>query len=109
MAQFSPVISSFLLLLQAAHPLAVAEDFTRPEADVLHYDIALNLTDSTESIRARATIRYAVAGGGGRVGRGCEGAVGVNYTVGPGARIPAASASRGGSGGARGWQRRRTG
>jgi len=109
MAQFSPVISSFLLLLQAAHPLAVAEDFTRPEADVLHYDIALNLTDSTESIRARATIRYAVAGGDGPLELDFDSALVVDSIVGPGGRIPAASASRGGSGGARGWQRRRTG
>jgi aminopeptidase N len=102
------VIAAFLLL-QAASPLAVAEDVTRPDADILHYDLALALEDSARAIRAQATVRYVVTGGDGPLELDFDSAMVVDSITGPAGRIPAAAAGRGGSSGARGWQRRRAG
>lgn len=103
------MISTALLLLQAASPLAVAEDHTRPESDVLHYEIALALGDSARGIRARATIRYVVTGGDGPLELDFDSVLVVDSITGPGGRIPAAARGRRGSSTDGGWQRRRAG
>jgi len=101
------VITTALLLLQAANPLAVAEDHTRPAADVLHYEIALTLGDSGQDLRARATVRYVVTAGHGPLELDFDSALVVDSVTGPAGRIPAAAAVRSGTGPEGGWQRRR--
>ncbi|MBI2537995.1 MAG: M1 family metallopeptidase [Gemmatimonadetes bacterium] len=101
------MIASALLLLQAASPLAVAEDFTRPDADVLHYEIALTLSDSAQDIRARTTVRYLVTGGQGPLELDFDSVLVVDSVTGPAGRIPAAATHHRGSSADPGWQRRR--
>ncbi|MBI2401619.1 MAG: M1 family metallopeptidase [Gemmatimonadetes bacterium] len=101
------MIASALLLLQAASPLAVAEDFTRPDADVLHYEIALTLSDSAQDIRARTTVRYLVTGGDGPLELDFDSVLVVDSVTGPAGRIPAAATHHRGSSADPGWQRRR--
>lgn len=101
------MIPTALVLLQAASPLAVAEDFTRPDADILHYDIALVLGDSAPGIRAQATVRYVVTGGGGPLELDFDSVLVVDSIIGPAGRIPAAAMGRRGSSANGGWQLRR--
>ncbi|MBI2614356.1 MAG: hypothetical protein HYW52_01485 [Gemmatimonadetes bacterium] len=101
------MIASALLLLQAASPLAVAEDFTRPDADVLHYEIALTLSDSAQDIRARTTVRYLVTGGDGPLELDFDSVLVVDSVTGPAGRIPAAATHHRGLSADPGWQRRR--
>lgn len=96
-----------MLVLQAANPLAVAEGHTRPETDVLHYEIALTLGDSAQGVRALATVRYLVTGGDGPLELDFDSVMVVDSVAGPAGRVPAATASRRSSGAAVGWQRRR--
>lgn len=102
------MIPALVLLVQAANPLAVAEDFTRPDADVLHYEIALALGDSApQGIRARATVRYLVTGGHGPLELDFDSALVVDSILGPSGRIAVAAASGRGSSTDSGWLRRR--
>src|SRR3970282_1794998 len=92
-----------LLLQQAAGPLAVAEDVTRPEADVLHYEIALTLGDSAPDTRAKALVRYVITGGEGPLELDFDSVLVVDSITGPAGRIPAAATGRiGPSAGGRG-------
>ena len=101
------IVSVMLLLQQAAGPLAVAEDVTRPEADVLHYEIALTLGDSAQDIRAKAMVRYVITGGDGPLELDFDSVLVVDSITGPAGRIPAAATGRIGPSADGGWQRRR--
>ncbi len=103
------MIPTALLLLQAASPLAVAEDHTRPDEDIIQYQITLALGDQADAIVARASVRYVVLGGQGPLALDFDSALAVDSVVGAGGRIPAAETGRRRPSGEPGWQMRRVG
>lgn len=54
-----------LLLLQVASALAVMDDRVRPDQDILHYHLAVDIPATGREIRSSATVRYLVRGGRG--------------------------------------------
>ena len=104
------IVPTLLLLFQGQNPLAVAEDRTRPEEDVLHYDISLSLRDSARaSVVAHTTVRYLVQGEQGPLALDFDSALTVDSVIGLKGRIPAARPARRRAAPDGGWQMRRVG
>ena len=83
------MIASLLLLLQTQNPLAVMVDHTRPDENILSYDIAISLLDSTQ-ISAGVTIRYLAVAGDGPLKLDFDSALTIDSITSPDGRIPAA-------------------
>jgi aminopeptidase N len=103
------IVAALLLLFQGQDPLAVAEDHTRPDEDVLHYEINLALNDSARGIAAHTTVRYVVVKDQGPLALDFDSALTVDSVMGVRGRIPEARAARRHAAAESGWQIRRVG
>ncbi len=95
------MLPGLLLMLQAANPLAAADDPTRAGEDILHYTIVLSLDDGTGVIASQTTIRYVLRSTGPLV-LDFDDAMPVDSVTGPGGLIPKARAASGEA--AAGWE-----
>ncbi|GBD31704.1 Aminopeptidase N [bacterium HR33] len=89
-----------LALVQTAQLLSVADDSLRPEQEILHYRIAVELPDTGRTIRASAAVRYVMVEGGGPLRLDFDSVFAIDSIVGAAGKIPAAQRS----GTAQGWR-----
>lgn len=82
-----------LLALQTVNPLAVIDDRLRSEQDILHYQITITLSDTSDAIRAAASVRYVARGGAGPLRLDFDSVFVIDSIVSPAGRINAAAAS----------------
>ncbi len=79
--------SLLLAVFQLADPLAVVVDRIRPDQDIQHYHIAVDIPDSGTQIRGATTVRYFVRDGLGPLVLDFDEAFAVDSVVPHGARV----------------------
>ncbi len=83
-----------LALVQAARLLSVADDPLRPEQEILHYRIAIQIPDTGRAVRASAAVRYVMLDNSGFLRLDFDSVFTIDSIVGGDANVPPAGGSR---------------